>query len=96
VPGQLATHLPGLRIRPDHAHEFDTPSECPDVRGDVAGSPDAVLIVIVFDDGDRRFGRNPRHAADDEMVEHHVAHDQDERRAESPDNVTGAVGVDCD
>ena len=61
--------------------ELDAAAERGDVVRDVGGAAEAVLLLLEADHRDRRFGRNALDAADDEVIEHHVADDQDGRPA---------------
>ena len=64
---------------PVTADERRLAAERRDVVRDVGGAADAIRLVIEGDDRHRRFGRDARHAADDERVEHRVADDEDVR-----------------
>ena len=55
-------------------------AERDDVVRDVGRAAHAVHLVVERDDRDGRFRRNARHAADDELVEHGVADDEDVAR----------------
>ena len=67
----------GRLVVADQAEELDAAAERGDVVRDVGGSSQAVLLLLEADHRDRRFGRNALDAADDEVIEHHVADDQD-------------------
>jgi len=47
------------------------------VGGHVGGAPQPARLVVEGDDRNRGLGRDARHAADDEGVDHGVAHDED-------------------
>src|SRR6185312_15692069 len=56
----------------------------------VGGAADAVLLTIELDDGYGCFGRDARHPANQELVEHHVADDEDAGGRETVRQLAGA------
>ena len=47
------------------------------VHGHVGGPAGTIVVVVVLDDRDRRFGRQALHTTEQEMIQHHVANDDD-------------------
>ncbi len=78
-------------VGPGEADQFDLPSERPHVVGDVGGAARTEVVVVVLDDRDGRLRRHSVHAADDELIEHDVAHDQYRGRREGVDRTMKAV-----
>ena len=66
-------------------------AERDDVARDVGRAAHAVHVVVERDDRDGRFRRNARHAADDELVDHGVADDEDVHAAHARDDLARAL-----
>ena len=52
-------------------------AQCPRVARHVAGAAHAKFLMVELHDRNRRFRRNSRHAPEDEVIEHQVAHNGD-------------------
>ena len=65
-----------------------------DVVRDVGGAAQARVLRLEPDDRHRRFRRDPRHASDDEAIEHDVADDEHGQAGETRDQIAGAAGVE--
>jgi hypothetical protein len=77
VAGELLLEADGgLIVTPD-ADEQRPAAERRDVQRHIGGAAEPVLIALESDDWYRCLGRNAIHAADEEVVQHHVAHDGD-------------------
>ena len=74
---QASVSVAAASSRPVTATSVDLAAERDDIVRDVGGAAHAVHVVIERDDRDRGFRRNARHAADDELVDHGVADDED-------------------
>ena len=98
---QARAQVRGRLVVADHAEELDAAAERGDVVRDVGGAAEAVLLLLEADHRDRRFRRDAIDAADDEVIEHHVADHQDrapgrrgdERRRVQPAWRTLAAGA---
>ena len=81
-----AAALPQLRrglVVAHHADQGNRRAERREVHGDVGGPAGTIVVVVVLDDRDRRFGRQSLHATEQEVVQHHVADDDDTASGES-------------
>ena len=72
----VAQSLPPV-VRSDEADDLDAAAERRHVVRDVGGAAQPVSLVIELHDRHRRFGGDAFDAADHEMIEHHVADDED-------------------
>ena len=70
---QRRLELRARLVLADQADEDAARAERGDVARDVAGAADIGLAALDGDDRRRRFRRNPRHLAIDELVEHEIA-----------------------
>ncbi len=77
--------------RPVTATSVACAAERHDVARHVGGAADAVHVVVEGDDRDRRLRRDARHAADDELVDHRVADDEDVDAAGAREDLARAI-----
>ncbi len=77
-----------IRIGADHADDLRAAAHRDDVVGDVGGAAEPVLLVVERHNRHRRFGRDAVDAPDDEVIEHHVADNEDDAVAKSAQEVS--------
>ena len=73
------------------AEEFHRRLQLGEIAGHVGRTAGHVALALEIDDGHGRFGRNARDASPDELVQHHVADDEDARGGELLQQVFDAV-----
>src|SRR5262249_22824912 len=83
------------RIVAEHSGEHGPAAERRDVVRHVGGAAEADVLVLEEDDRDRRLGRDPRHAADDEPVEHDIAGHEHGDIAKPADDVARPRSVEA-
>ena len=77
-------------VAADHARQHCLSAQRVHVVGHVAGATQVEALMGDLDHRDRRLGRDARDAAPEELVQHHVTHDQDAAAAEAPDQAPRA------
>ena len=82
VVGERARQRAAALVLADDADEDAAGAERGDAARDIAGAAEQLLLARDRDHQRRRFRRDPRHLAIDEMVEHQVADAQHRRLAE--------------
>ena len=76
----------------DDADERDRRPERREIHRDVGRPAGTIVVVVVLDDRHRSFGREPLDAAEEEVIEHHVAdHDDATTREALHDRVRAGV-----
>ena len=92
-PGVAAALHQRLRvvILAGHGDKGRVAAQRGDVVSDVGRAANSMRLVIEHDDGDGRFGRDTRHAADDEGIEHRDADDENVRAGEGGNEPAGAL-----
>ena len=79
----LCPFLTDRRELAPEAGEEGLTAEAGEVHGDVGGAAGALVALGVAEDGDRRFGGDAVHLAEDVAVEHEVAGHQHLQLAEA-------------
>ena len=88
---ELLAEPRGGAVRADDADERRPAAERGDVVRHVRRASQAHVLRLELHDRDRRFGRDARHAADDEAIEHDVADDEHRLAGEAPDEIARAA-----
>jgi hypothetical protein len=78
---------PALRIVTDDPDDLDRRAQRPEVRSHVGGTAETVLLAGESDDGHGCFGRDAVDRPDHEMIEHHIADDDDRLRGEAAEQL---------
>ena len=91
---QLLAELRCRGVPPDEPDERCAATERDDVVGHVGGAAQACVLGPELDDGYRRFRRDPRHAPDDEAIQHQVADDEHRQSGEAGDEIPGTGSVE--
>ena len=88
--GELLAQPRARRVGADDADERRAAAKRRDVVRDVGRAPQTDVLGLELHDRDGSLGRNTRHAADDEAVEHHIACDEHGHTRESAHEITSA------
>ena len=90
APGEILEQPRAVGVAADDADRLDAAAERDDVVGDVGGAAEPLRLVVEADDRHRRFRRDPLDPADDELIEHQVADDQDGAAGEAIEQLSSA------
>ena len=91
---QLFLHAQAVFVPSDESHQLDRAAQRPRVARHVAGAAHAKFLVIELHDRNRRFRRNSRHAPEDEVIEHQVAHNGDGHAGQPLDERAASCAID--
>ena len=81
----------GCLVPSGDSDERGMTAERDDIARDVGRAAHAIHVVVERDDRDGCFRRNACHAADDELVDHRVADDEDVDPAHARDDLARAL-----